>query len=67
MLPVPHTATRDVITVLIRGWKLIVGFAVAFGLIALLMCLLQKPVYEATATLFVSSLGGNGQSRIRPL
>jgi polysaccharide biosynthesis transport protein len=57
MRTVRHTATRDAITVLVRGWKLIVGFAVAFGLIALLMCLLQKPVYEATATLFVSSVG----------
>jgi succinoglycan biosynthesis transport protein ExoP len=65
MLPVRHTATRDAITVLIHGWKLIVGFAVAFGLIALLTCLLQKPVYQATATLFVSSVG-NDQAASAP-
>ncbi|WP_375482276.1 Wzz/FepE/Etk N-terminal domain-containing protein [uncultured Mycobacterium sp.] len=60
MPTVSHTATRDVITVLIRGWKLIVGCAIAFGLIALAVSLLQKPVYEATVTLYVTS-GTNSQ------
>ncbi len=59
MPTVSHTATRDVITVLIRGWKLIVGCAVAFGFIALTLCWLQNPVYEATATLFVTSVGNS--------
>ena len=63
MPTVPHKATRDVITVLIRGWKLIVGGTVAFSLIALTFCLLQKPVYQATVTLFVTSVGsGQGAS-----
>ena len=65
MPTVSHIATRDVITVLIRGWKLIVGCAVAFGLIALTFCLLQKPVYQATVTLFVTSVG-NGQGPSGP-
>ncbi|MGB8795535.1 MAG: P-loop NTPase [Mycobacterium sp.] len=65
MPTVSHTATRDVITVLIRGWKLIVGCAVAFGLIALTFGLLQKPVYQATVTLFVTSLG-SGQGATGP-
>ncbi|MGA7051837.1 MAG: Wzz/FepE/Etk N-terminal domain-containing protein [Mycobacterium sp.] len=55
MPTVRHGATRDVITVLVRGWKLVVGFPVAFGLIALLVCLVQTPVYEATVTLYVTS------------
>lgn len=62
MLTVPHAATRDAMSVLIRGWKLIAGFAVPFGLIALLMCSLQKPVYEASATLYVTS--GGDTSRV---
>ena len=63
MPTVSHTATRDVITVLIRGWKLIVGCAVAVGLIGLTFCLLQKPVYQATVTIFVTSVGsGQGAS-----
>jgi polysaccharide biosynthesis transport protein len=65
MPTVSHTATRDVITVLIRGWKLIVGCAVAFGLIALSLCLLQKPVYQATVTLYVTSQG-NSQGPASP-
>jgi polysaccharide biosynthesis transport protein len=65
MPTVSHAATRDVITVLIRGWKLIVGCAVAFGLIALTFCLLQKPVYQATVTLFVTSVG-NAQGPTGP-
>src|SRR6202048_5629747 len=65
MPTVSHIATRDVITVLIRGWKLIVGCAVAFGLIALTFCLLQKPVYQAPVTLFVTSVG-NGQGPSGP-
>ncbi len=60
-----HKATRDVITILIRGWKLIVGFAVAFGSIALLWCLLQMPVYEAAVTLYVTA-GGNSQGPASP-
>jgi capsular exopolysaccharide synthesis family protein len=54
-----------VITVVIRGWKIIVACAVAFGLIALILCLLQKPVYEATVTLYVTS-GTNGQGPASP-
>ena len=65
MLTVRPTATRDVITVLIRGWKLIVGSVVAFGLIALTFCLLQKPVYEASTTLYVTS-GTKGEGRAQP-
>ena len=65
MPTVSHAATRDVIAVLIRGWKLIVGCAVAFGLIALTFCLLQKPVYQATVTLFVTSVG-NAQGPTGP-
>jgi len=65
MPTVSHAATRDVITVVIRGWKLIVGCAVAFSLIALSFCLLQKPVYQATVTLFVTSVG-NAQGPTGP-
>lgn len=65
MLSVKHNATRDVVTVVARGWKLILGFTVTFGLIALLVSLIQKPVYEATATLFVTSMGG-GQGPSSP-
>ena len=59
MPTVSHTATRDVTTVLIRGWKLIVGCAVAVGLIGLTLCLLQKPVYEATVTIYMTSVGSS--------
>jgi polysaccharide biosynthesis transport protein len=55
MQTVKRTSTRDAITVLTRSWILILGFAVAFGLIALLLCLLKKPVYEATAPMYVTS------------
>ncbi|HEX4392061.1 MAG TPA: Wzz/FepE/Etk N-terminal domain-containing protein, partial [Mycobacterium sp.] len=65
MPTVSHTAAQDVSTVLRRGWKLIVGCAVAFGLVALTTCLLQKPVYQATVTLFVTSVG-NGQGASGP-
>jgi polysaccharide biosynthesis transport protein len=60
-----RTATRDFITVLIRGWKLIVGFAVTFGLLALAVCWLQKPVYEAKVTLYVTA-AGNSQGPSSP-
>lgn len=59
MPTIRRTATRDAITVLIRGWKIVVGVPVTFGLIAMLACSLQKPVYEATATLYITS-GANG-------
>lgn len=57
MPTVQPTKPRDVITVIARGWKLMVGCAVAFGLIALAACMMQEPKYEATATLFVTSSG----------
>jgi capsular exopolysaccharide synthesis family protein len=69
MMPaIRHTATRDVITVLTRGWKVVLGVPVAFGLIALLWCSLQKPVYEATATLYITSgaVNANGQGQSLP-
>jgi polysaccharide biosynthesis transport protein len=50
-------APRAIYTVLVRGWKLIVGSAIVFGLAALAVSLLQKPVYEATTTLYLTSGG----------
>lgn len=66
MPTVRHKAARDVITVLIRGWKLIVGATVALGLIALTLCLLQKPVYQATVTLYVTSGTNSGGGPSNP-
>ncbi|MGU3293321.1 polysaccharide biosynthesis tyrosine autokinase [Williamsia sp. M5A3_1d] len=46
---------RDVIGALRRGWLPIVACAVVVGLLALGYCLLQTPIYRATATLYVTS------------
>jgi succinoglycan biosynthesis transport protein ExoP len=50
-------APRRMHIVLARGWKLIAGTAIVFGLAALAISLLQKPEYEATTTLYVTSGG----------
>jgi polysaccharide biosynthesis transport protein len=55
MPTVGNTATRDMLTVVVRGWKIIVGAALAFGMVALIFSMVQKPVYEATVTLYVTS------------
>lgn len=59
------TGARDGLAVLVRGWKLTVGLPVAFGLLALLACSLQTPIYEATAALYVTA-GTNGEGRSLP-
>lgn len=56
---------RDWLNVLVREWKLTVGIPVVFGLLTLLVCSLQTPVYEATATLYVTA-GTNGEGRAQP-
>jgi succinoglycan biosynthesis transport protein ExoP len=50
-------APRPIFTVLARAWILIVGIAVVFGLATLAASLLQKPVYAATTTLYLTSGG----------
>jgi capsular exopolysaccharide synthesis family protein len=54
-----------VITVLVRGWRFVVGLPVGFGLIALVVSLLQTPLYEASSTLYVTS-GGISQGPALP-
>jgi succinoglycan biosynthesis transport protein ExoP len=49
------------LTVLAKWWALIIGTAILFGLGALVFSLLQKPVYEASTTLYITS-GGTGAS-----
>lgn len=60
-----QAATRDLFVVLLRGWKLLLGLPIVFGVIALLLCSLQTPLYEATVTLYVTS-NGNSQSPSSP-
>jgi capsular exopolysaccharide synthesis family protein len=58
---VGRRGSRSVLNVLARGWALIIGTAIVLGLGALVFSLLQKPVYEASTTLYVTS-GGTGAS-----
>ena len=48
-------AVRGALEVMKRGWIVIVAVALFFGLVALAYCLAQKPVYQAAATLYVTS------------
>lgn len=48
---------RNILTVLAKGWVLILGTAIVFGLGGLGISMLQKPVYEASTTLFITSGG----------
>ncbi|BBY28617.1 polysaccharide biosynthesis tyrosine autokinase [Mycolicibacterium sediminis] len=57
-------STRDAITVLSRGWWIILGTALVFGLIALVVSLIQKPVYEASTTMYVTA--GSIENRVTP-
>jgi capsular polysaccharide biosynthesis protein/MinD-like ATPase involved in chromosome partitioning or flagellar assembly len=50
-------APRSVSTVLARGWALIAGVAIAFGLAALTVSVVQKPMYAASTTLYLTSGG----------
>ena len=52
---------RSMPTVLRKGWAVIIGTAILFGLAALTFSLLQKPVYEASTTLYITA-GGTGAS-----
>lgn len=48
---------RNILNVLVKGWVVILGTAIVFGLGGLGISLLQKPVYEASTTLFITSGG----------
>lgn len=48
-------SARDFLTVLVRGWPLVLGCAVVCGAAALAYSFYLKPVYEATSTLFLAS------------
>lgn len=50
-------ASRSIYVVLFKAWMLILGVAIAFGLAGLAASLIQKPVYEATTTLYLTSGG----------
>ncbi|KQY04408.1 hypothetical protein ASD37_21050 [Mycobacterium sp. Root135] len=50
-------APRSIFAVLTKAWMLIVGTAIVFGLVALAASLVQKPVYAATTTLYLTSGG----------
>src|SRR5260221_24278 len=50
-------APRSVSTVLAKGWALIAGVAIVFGLAALTFSVLQKPMYAASTTLYLTSGG----------
>lgn len=52
-----HSPSRGLLTVLTRGWALIATVAILAGLGGLAFSLLQKPMYEASSTLFISSGG----------
>lgn len=47
--------TRDAISVIARGWIVILALGLVGALAALGWCLLKQPVYEATVTLYVTS------------
>jgi polysaccharide biosynthesis transport protein len=47
--------SRSMPTVLTKGWALIIGTAIVFGYAALAFSLLQKPVYEAVTTLYITA------------
>jgi polysaccharide biosynthesis transport protein len=53
--------SRSVPTVLKKGWAVVIGVAIVFGLGALAFSLLQKPVYQASTTLYITS-GNTGSS-----
>jgi polysaccharide biosynthesis transport protein len=48
---------RSVSTVLAKGWALVAGVAIVFGLGALAVALLEKPMYAASTTLYLTSGG----------
>lgn len=50
-------APRNILKVLAKGWAVILGTAIIFGLGGLLVSMVQKPVYEASTTLFITSGG----------
>ncbi|GAA1460738.1 polysaccharide biosynthesis tyrosine autokinase [Williamsia maris] len=52
---VDGASIRDVFGSLRRGWLAIVAVAILVGVLVLGYCLLQKPQYAATATLYVTS------------
>lgn len=52
---------RSAPAVLLKGWAIIIGTAIVFGLGALAFSLLQKPVYEASTTLYITA-GNTGAS-----
>ncbi|MCZ4551791.1 polysaccharide biosynthesis tyrosine autokinase [Gordonia rubripertincta] len=59
-------AVRGAIRILQRGWIVIVAAGLLFGLAALGYSLLQKPVYQAVATLYVTSgTGDSSQSALQ--
>ena len=45
---------RPYIETLLRGWKWVVGTAVAFAIIALLITFITPPIYEATAMIAIT-------------
>jgi capsular polysaccharide biosynthesis protein len=57
MAKLKRPAPRPIFAVLVRAWMLILGIAIAFGLATLTASLLQKPVYAATTTLYLTSGG----------
>lgn len=54
-------SSGSVLSVLKRGWLLIIGTAAVFGWAALAFSLLQTPVYEAVTTLYITA-GTTGAS-----
>jgi polysaccharide biosynthesis transport protein len=48
---------RNVFTVLKKGWALIASVAIAFGLAALTASVIEKPMYAASTTLYLTSGG----------
>lgn len=55
----PAWGARGVLATIVRSWVLIVGVALVYGLMALLYSWLSTPIYQATATLYVTSGSGS--------
>lgn len=55
----PSWGARGVFDTLVRAWFLVVGVAIVYGLAALLYSWMATPIYQANATLYVTSGSGS--------
>lgn len=55
----PSWGARGVFTTIVQAWILIIGVAIAYGLAALAYSWWSTPIYQASATLYVTSGSGS--------